>query len=100
MQLDTGSSDTWVPSVKCDACVRAPDACQASGSFDDSVSSSFSEVATDAFAIQYEYSNASVQGDYISETLLVGSTAVHNLTLGLADTASRPLGISKITSDF
>ncbi len=92
VQLDTGSSDIWIPSIDSDACQQAPDACQALGAFNSSQSSSFKDIGRDQFQIAYQ-DNTAIQGDYISDALVVGKTTVRNLTMGLATTASRPFGI-------
>lgn len=92
VQLDTGSSDIWIPSVDSDACQQVPEACQALGQFDSSASSSFQEIGRGEFQIQYQDDSA-IQGDYITETLVVGKTTVRNLTMGLATRATRPFGI-------
>ncbi|KAL6721526.1 hypothetical protein ACLMJK_000630 [Lecanora helva] len=95
VQLDTGSSDIWIPSVDSDACFQRPDACDALGAFDPSRSSSFKDIGRDEFQIQYQ-DNSAISGDYIVETLVVGKTTVRNLTMGLATQASRPFGIMGI----
>ena len=92
VQLDTGSSDIWIPAVDSDACQSSPDACQALGAFDSSQSSSFKDIGQDEFEIQYQ-DNSAISGDYILETLVVGKTTVRNLTMGLATKATRPFGI-------
>ena len=98
VQLDTGSSDIWIPSVDSDACTQTPQACQTLGAYDETKSSSFVDVARGAFQISYE-DNSSVQGDYINETLVVGKTTVKNMTMGLAEKATRPFGIMGIGYD-
>ena len=92
VQIDTGSSDIWIPSVDSDVCEQDPDDCQALGAFDSSKSSSFKDIGENEFQIQYE-DNSAISGDYILETLVVGKTTVKNLTMGLATKATRPFGI-------
>lgn len=98
MQLDTGSSDIWIPSVDSDVCVEEEQACQLLGQYDPSNSSSGVEVAQGGFQIQYE-DNSQVEGDYINETLRIGNTVIKDMTMGLATQASRPFGIMGIGYD-
>ena len=95
LQLDTGSSDIWIPSINSDACQQVPQACQLFGGFDPSQSSSFAEIAPGAFQIQYVDGSA-ITGDYISDTYTIGKTKLTNQTMGLATQASRALGIMGI----
>lgn len=98
VQLDTGSSDIWVPSVDSDVCEQEQQACQALGEFDSSKSSSFVDVAKNDFQIQYE-DMSGVTGDYINETLVVGKTTIKNMTMGLATQATRAFGVMGIGYD-
>lgn len=96
VQLDTGSSDIWIPSVRSDACQQSPDACQQLGAFDDAQSSTFVQISEDdAFQIQYQ-DNSGVIGDYFNDTLTIGKTTLKNMTMGLAQQATRELGIMGI----
>ena len=98
MQLDTGSSDIWIPSVDSDVCVEEEQACQILGQYDPSKSTSGVEVAQGGFQIQYQ-DNSQVEGDYINETLRIGNTVIKDMTMGLATQASRPFGIMGIGYD-
>lgn len=98
VQLDTGSSDIWIPSVESDACQQDLQACQALGQYDSSSSSSYIDVAKGQFQIQYQ-DNSAVTGDYINETLAIGNTVIKDMTMGLALQATRPFGIMGIGYD-
>ena len=91
LQLDTGSSDIWIPSVNSNACQEAEDACQVLGQYDSSASSSYVDVGP-GFQISYQ-DNSAVAGDYINETLALGDTVIKDMTMGLAFQATRPFGI-------
>ena len=97
MQLDTGSSDIWIPSVLSNVCREDEDDCQALGQYDSSASSSYVDVS-DGFKIAYE-DDSEVAGDYINETLAIGNTVIKDLTMGLAIEATRPFGIMGIGYD-
>ncbi len=97
VQLDTGSSDIWVPSTRSDICSQGEDACPA-GAFDSSRSSSFNDIARDAFSISYQ-DNSGVTGDYFSDIVGIGNVALKNITMGLATSASRSEGIMGIGYD-
>ena len=99
VQLDTGSSDIWIPSVQSDACQQSPGICQQTGAFDDTQSSTFVQVGEDdAFQIQYQ-DNTGVVGDYFNDTLSIGKTTINNMTMGLALQADRAFGIMGIGYD-
>ncbi len=99
VQLDTGSSDIWIPSVDSDACQQSPDVCQQLGEFDHTNSTTFVQVGPDDyFQIQYE-DNSGVVGDYFNDTLAIGKTTINNMTMGLALQADRAFGIMGIGYD-
>lgn len=99
VQLDTGSSDIWIPAVQSDVCQQSPDACQQLGAFDYNQSSTFVQVGDDdAFQIQYQ-DNSGVIGDYFNDTLAIGKTTINNMTMGLALQADRAFGIMGIGYD-
>ena len=95
VQLDTGSSDIWIPSVESNACQDDEQACQTLGQYDSSASSSYVDVGVGQFQIQYQ-DNSAVTGDYINETLAIGNTVIRDMTMGLAFKATRPCGIMGI----
>jgi Eukaryotic aspartyl protease len=97
LQLDTGSSDIWIPSTKSDICVLRRRACTL-GAFDSSASRTvvFIDRLQNAFQIQY-VDGSQMQGDYIADTFGMGdSVNLRNLTMGLATQATRGLGVMGI----
>jgi hypothetical protein len=94
LQLDTGSSDIWVPSVNSDVCQQS-DRCQIAGAFDETASSTFNDVAPGAFNISY-VDGSGITGDYFEDTFTIGKTSLKKMTMGLATSASRSLGIMGI----
>jgi hypothetical protein len=91
LQLDTGSSDIWFPSASSNICQQN---C-AFASYDASSSSTGTEIAKDAFNIQY-VDGSTIEGDYITDILNIGSTQITNMTMAAATTASRVIGIMGI----
>lgn len=83
LQLDTGSSDTWVPDTTAEACQGTrsdPQGC-AFGAFDPAKSSTFVDVGKGDFDISYVDGSHS-RGDYFSDRFEIGG-AVVNVTMGL-----------------
>ena len=97
VQLDTGSSDIWIPATVSDVCQEDREACQAFGAFDASRSSTFKDLGP-GFQISYE-DNSAISGDYINDTLAIGNNVIKQMTMGLATQASRALGIMGIGYD-
>ena len=93
LQLDTGSSDIWVPANNADFCLQERDGC-ALGSYDAGASST-SHFISNGFRIGY-VDGSQISGDYVADTLAIGNTKITNLTMGIASTASRGLGIMGI----
>lgn len=96
LQIDTGSSDLWVPSVDSNICVAlaAQGACNL-GAYDPSKSSSFDDSLDEQFKISYQ-DNSQISGVYFTDTVNIGSQSVKALQMGLADTADRDVGIMGI----
>ena len=94
LQLDTGSSDIWVPSVRSDICLYHRDTCFL-GAFDRTRSTTFQSITAGGFRISYQ-DNSNVTGDYFSDTLTIGTQSIKNMQMGLATLASRDVGIMGI----
>lgn len=95
LQLDTGSSDIWVPAFGSDACTQGTTGC-ALGALDVSESETAESVDAPPFEIAY-VDNSEVFGQYITDTLVMGSTKIENMQMGLAYTSpSRDFGIMGI----
>ncbi|MCJ1404506.1 hypothetical protein MMC11_007732 [Xylographa trunciseda] len=98
LQLDTGSSDIWVPASTADVCRQNSQGCKLFGSFNPKSSSTFVDVAPGQFQISY-VDNSGVTGDYINDTFAIGKTSIKQQTMGLAAQSNRALGIMGIGFD-
>jgi len=94
LQLDTGSSDIWLPATDADVCQQEPEACQF-GAYDQSLSTSYQDPNYGQFQIRY-VDGSQIEGDYVSDVLNIGSTTLTNLTMASATVASRGIGIMGI----
>lgn len=90
LQLDTGSSDLWVPSVNSDLCAQG--GCSDYGSFDTSVSATFQpqENAPDFHALYGD--NSEYAGFYGTDAISVGGVAVDNAVFGVVENSANVVG--------
>jgi hypothetical protein len=93
LQLDTGSSDIWVPYASSPACI-AQRRC-AEGSYDPASSSSYSLLDQGSFLISY-VDGTRISGDYVGDVFSIGGASVPNMTMGLARTSQE----QDTSSDF
>ncbi|KAM7191810.1 Aspartic peptidase domain containing protein [Naviculisporaceae sp. PSN 640] len=80
LQLDTGSSDIWVPKNTATQC-RRKSGCPF-GSFNPSQSSTYTVVAPGIFSIGY-LDGTTAKGDYFTDVFEIGGATVQNMTMGL-----------------
>ncbi|KAI5457959.1 aspartic peptidase domain-containing protein [Mariannaea sp. PMI_226] len=80
LQLDTGSSDVWIPYSESSTCESL--SCEL-GSFDPAKSSSYHDVASHMFSITY-IDNSYARGDYFTDVFTMGDIKLRNFTMGLA----------------
>ncbi|KAI1127438.1 aspartic peptidase domain-containing protein [Nemania abortiva] len=80
LQLDTGSSDIWVPATDSSVCQPQGRGCTL-GSYDASASTS-GYIVNEDFEIAY-VDGSSSRGDYIFETFSIGDVELTNMTMGL-----------------
>ncbi|KAK1829473.1 mitochondrial elongation factor g 1-like protein [Podospora conica] len=80
LQLDTGSSDIWVPDTSAQVC-HTQAGCDL-GSFTPSQSSTYDVVGAGEFVIQYLDGTKS-KGDYFTDDFKIGDASLKNMTMGL-----------------
>ena len=89
LQLDTGSSDVWVPATSASICKSGT--CEL-GSFTSGSSSTFNKTGPGKFDISFVDGTAS-KGDYIRDVFTIKNTAVMNMTMGLGLDTGIPYGL-------
>lgn len=90
VQLDTGSSDLWVPAYSADFCLR--EGCNVWGAFDYEASGTFqSQDETGSFVIAYG-DNSEYRGFYFQDTLSVGSASLDDANMALVVEAEGVVG--------
>ncbi|KAK4462180.1 aspartic peptidase domain-containing protein [Cladorrhinum samala] len=92
LQLDTGSSDIWVPDSQARVCAaRGTQGCDL-GSFNPSRSSTFEVVGRNEFDISY-VDGSSSQGDYFTDVFEIGGATLQNMTMGLGQQTDIAYGL-------
>lgn len=97
LQIDTGSSDVWLPANGLSICsesVAEGGGCPG-GTFGSGSSSSFSVVEQDGFNISY-VDGTGVAGDYFTDVFAIGGATIKGLEMGLASSGTIGQGIMGI----
>ncbi|KAK4231160.1 mitochondrial elongation factor g 1-like protein [Podospora fimiseda] len=92
LQLDTGSSDIWVPDSNAKVCTASGTEGCALGSFDPSRSSTFEVVGDNEFDINY-VDGSSSKGDYFTDLFEIGGATIQNMTMGLGQQTDIAYGL-------
>ncbi|KAI9171884.1 putative aspartic-type endopeptidase [Paramyrothecium foliicola] len=82
LQIDTGSSDVWVPYLDAGICTSTEGRGCTLGSFDPATSSSYARVGPNLFDITYT-DDSYARGDYFKDDFRIGGVEIQNLTMGL-----------------
>ncbi|KAK5663785.1 hypothetical protein OQA88_4217 [Cercophora sp. LCS_1] len=92
LQLDTGSSDIWVPDSNAAVCSDGSKGGCDLGTFTPKRSSTFEVVGKNTFDISYVDGSSST-GDYFTDVFEIGGAVVDNMTMGLGLRTTIPYGL-------
>ncbi|KAI0526577.1 aspartic-type endopeptidase [Xylaria bambusicola] len=91
LHIDTGSSDLWVNTPQSSLCTQRSDPCAFAGSYVANESSTY-EYVGDWFNISY-VDGSGASGDYVSDTIRIGSSTLDRLQFGIGYVSSSSQGI-------
>ncbi|KAI1854845.1 hypothetical protein JX266_000963 [Neoarthrinium moseri] len=91
LHLDTGSSDLWLNTPSSSLCLGRSKPCSFAGTYSANSSSTYQYVGS-WFNISY-VDGSGASGDYVSDTVTIGSTKVDNLQFGIGYKSSSAQGI-------
>lgn len=91
LHLDTGSSDLWVNTKASTLCAQSSSPCTFAGTYSANSSSTYKYVGS-WFNISY-VDGSGAGGDYVTDTITVGSTTLSNFQFGIGYTSSSSQGI-------
>jgi hypothetical protein len=95
VQIDTGSSDVWVPASTATLCEDESEGGCEGGSFDHSASSTFVDIEEGGFNISYVDGTGSA-GDYFQDTFSIGGSTIDKFEMGLGLDTTISVGIMGI----
>ncbi len=91
LQVDTGSSDLWVNTPSSKLCLQNSSPCEISGTYTANSSSTYEYVGS-YFNISY-VDGSGASGDYVTDTVAVGSQKLPSLQFGVGYVSSSSQGI-------
>ncbi|KAF4637171.1 hypothetical protein G7Y89_g918 [Cudoniella acicularis] len=91
LHIDTGSSDLWVNTPTSTLCSGKTKPCEFAGTYSANSSSTYSYIGS-YFNISY-VDGSGASGDYVSDTITIGSSTLKTLQFGIGYTSSAAEGI-------
>lgn len=91
LHIDTGSSDLWVNTPASNLCVSSNDPCAYAGTYAANSSSTYQYIASN-FNISY-VDGSGASGDYVSDTVTIGSHKLDRLQFGIGYSSTNAQGI-------
>ncbi|AEO58045.1 hypothetical protein MYCTH_2305028 [Thermothelomyces thermophilus ATCC 42464] len=91
LHIDTGSSDLWVNTPASELCASANDPCAFAGTYSANSSSTYQYISSN-FNISY-VDGSGASGDYVSDTVTIGSQKIDRLQFGVGYSSTNDQGI-------
>ncbi|KAK4041053.1 putative aspartic-type endopeptidase opsB [Parachaetomium inaequale] len=91
LHIDTGSSDLWVNTPSSKLCTSGSNPCAYAGTYSANSSSTYQYIASN-FNISY-VDGSGASGDYVSDTVTIGSQKLDRLQFGVGYSSSNGQGI-------
>ncbi|KAL2156459.1 hypothetical protein VTH82DRAFT_1204 [Thermothelomyces myriococcoides] len=91
LHLDTGSSDLWVNTPSSELCSSSDNPCAFAGTYSANSSSTYEYISSN-FNISY-VDGSGASGDYVSDTVTIGSQKIDRLQFGIGYSSTNSQGI-------